>query len=201
MDKRATERRARFVKEYMKDKNATRSAIAAGYSEKSAKVTGCRLLTDANVRSQIEKQSEKINEKLDISIERVRLELARLAFFDPIAFWNEDGTAKPLHEVDEDSRRAVAGLEVEEVFEGRGKDRALSGYIKRFKLSDKGANLERLGRHLQMFPKQEINPTFNVNFNTTDRLAELLDRAARRSAGETPEVSDAGRARGSRKPI
>jgi hypothetical protein len=32
----------------------------------------------------------------------------------------------------------------------RGKDRALSGYIKRFKLSDKGANLERLGRHLQM---------------------------------------------------
>jgi hypothetical protein len=42
------------------------------------------------VRSQIEKQSEKINQKLDISIERVRLELARLAFFDALAFWNEN---------------------------------------------------------------------------------------------------------------
>src|SRR5215471_13232656 len=106
------QRRTRFAKEYLKDKNATRAAKAAGYSEKSAHVLGCRLLKDPNVRSQIESLLEKVNAKLDISVERVIRELARLAFFDSLEFWNEDGTVKPLHEMSEDARRAIAGLEV-----------------------------------------------------------------------------------------
>ena len=120
------QRRTRFVKEYLKDKNATRAAKAAGYSEKSAHVLGCRLLKDPNVRSQIESSLEKVNAKLDISVERVIEELGRLAFFDPLEFWNEDGTAKPLHEISEDARRAIAGLEVAELFVGASSRSALS---------------------------------------------------------------------------
>jgi phage terminase small subunit len=163
MNRKVHQRRTRFIKEYLKDKNATRAAIAAGYSEKSAKVTGSRLLTDANVRSQIEKANDKVNAKLEVTVERVREELARLAFFDPIEFWNQDGTAKPLHEMSEDARRAIAGLEVAELFEGKGEERGLAGYIKKFKLADKGANLERLGRYLQMFPtKVEIDHRLEI---------------------------------------
>src|SRR5215472_4851838 len=120
------QRRTRFAKEYLKDKNATRAAKAAGYSEKSAHVLGCRLLKDPNVRSQIESSLEKVNAKLDISVERVIEELGRLAFFDPLEFWNEDGTAKPLHEISEDARRAIAGLEVAELFVGASSRSALS---------------------------------------------------------------------------
>ena len=72
------QRRTRFIKEYILDHNATQAAIRAGYSEKSANVTGCRLLADANVRSAIEKSQSKIDAKLDVTVERVTLELARL---------------------------------------------------------------------------------------------------------------------------
>lgn len=145
------QRRTRFIKEYLIDQNATRAAIAAGYSEKGASVTGSQLLANPKIREEIEAGNAKVNAKLDISVERVKLELARLAYFDPGAFWNEDGSAKALHEIDEDSRRAIAGFEMAELFTGNGKERNLAGYVKKFKLADKGANLERLGRTLKMF--------------------------------------------------
>lgn len=45
-----------FVDEYLKDLNATQAAIRAGYSPVSAKVTGSRLLTDANISGAIKER-------------------------------------------------------------------------------------------------------------------------------------------------
>ena len=42
-------KRQAFVANYLLDFNATQAAIRAGYSPRAAKVTGHRLLTDANV--------------------------------------------------------------------------------------------------------------------------------------------------------
>ena len=39
--------------------NATEAAIKAGYSEKNARNTGCRMLTNANVLAAIKKRQEK----------------------------------------------------------------------------------------------------------------------------------------------
>ena len=109
------QRRTRFVKEYLKDKNATRAAKAAGYSAKTAHVLGCRLSKDPSVRSQIESSLEKVNAKLEITVERIIRELARLAFFDPRELFNADGTPKAINEMSEDACRAIAGLEVAEL--------------------------------------------------------------------------------------
>lgn len=187
------QRRTRFIKEYILDHNATQAAIRAGYSEKSAKVTGSRLLTDANVRAAIEKKQSKIDAKLDVTVERVTLELARLAFYDPREYWNEDGSAKPFTELSEDARRAVAGFEMAELFTGTGEERGLAGYVKKFKLADKGLNLERLGRHLQMFPtKVDIDINAKIykidDSNLTDRIAEL-----ERDLGLARAIDEAGR--------
>src|SRR6185312_9125276 len=97
--KAVKQRRTRFVKEYLIDQNATRAAIAAGYSEKTAEVQGSRLLSDAKVRAEVDAANDKVNAKLDLTVERVKQEIARLAFYDPAAFWNENGTAKPIHEI------------------------------------------------------------------------------------------------------
>ena len=40
------------------DLNATKAAIAAGYAKGSARVTGCKLLTNANVAAEIAKKTE-----------------------------------------------------------------------------------------------------------------------------------------------
>jgi phage terminase small subunit len=42
---------ARFVSEYLIDGNATRAAKACGYSRKTAKQQGSRLLTNVDVRA------------------------------------------------------------------------------------------------------------------------------------------------------
>ncbi len=46
---------------------------------------------------------------------------------------------------------SVAGLEVNEMFEGSGDQKHAYGLCKKIKIADKGQNLERLGKHLKLF--------------------------------------------------
>lgn len=169
------QRRTRFVKEYLIDQNATRAAIAAGYSEKTARQQGSRLLTDVDILSQIEKKNSETNAKLDVTVERVKQELARLAYCDVRKFFNSDGSAKAITELDEDSARAVAGFEMAELFTGSGEERATAGYIKKFKLTDKTKALEQLGRHLKMF-------TDRIELSGDEEILKALDEGRRRAA-------------------
>lgn len=57
-------RQKRFCDEYLIDCNATQAAIRAGYSPKTAKVTGAKMLTNSNLKAYIDEQLERIhNEK------------------------------------------------------------------------------------------------------------------------------------------
>lgn len=60
-----------FVKEYLVDLNATRAAIAAGYSEKTAYSQGQRLLKHAEVAQKIAANAQKLTEKLEITTDYV----------------------------------------------------------------------------------------------------------------------------------
>ena len=60
-----------FVKEYLIDLNATRAAISAGYSEKTAYSQGQRLLKHVEVGAKLAQSAQKVTEKLDISTEYV----------------------------------------------------------------------------------------------------------------------------------
>ena len=59
-----TEKQKLFVSEYLIDCNATQAAIRAGYSPKTAKQIGQRMLTNIDLKSYIDEQLERIhNEK------------------------------------------------------------------------------------------------------------------------------------------
>lgn len=59
-----TKKQKRFCDEYLIDLNATQAAIRAGYSSKTAKQIGQRLLTFVDLKIYIEQQLERIhNEK------------------------------------------------------------------------------------------------------------------------------------------
>ena len=60
-----------FVREYQTDFNATRAALAAGYSEKTADSQGSRLLKNVKVATEIAKSTLKRAEKLEISADYV----------------------------------------------------------------------------------------------------------------------------------
>ena len=52
-----TEKQAKFVEEYLKTKDATLSAIVAGYAEGSAQSMGCQLLNHPEISSLINPSS------------------------------------------------------------------------------------------------------------------------------------------------
>jgi phage terminase small subunit len=80
--------------------------------------------------------------KLDA--DRVLGELMRLAFFDIGKAFNDDGTMKPLHEMDEGTRRAIVGLEVVAI----EADGAQIGTLRKVKFADKKGTLDTLAKHL-----------------------------------------------------
>ncbi len=60
-----TERQERFCQEYVRCGNATQSAISAGYSERSAKQVGSRLMTNVDLQNRIKELSGEIkNQKI-----------------------------------------------------------------------------------------------------------------------------------------
>ena len=65
------DKQQRFCDEYLVDLNATHAAIKAGYSEKTAKVQGSRLLTNANVKAYIAERMEEKESELIASQDEV----------------------------------------------------------------------------------------------------------------------------------
>lgn len=56
-----TEKQKRFCDEYLKDLNATQAAVRAGYSPKTAKQIGQRMLTFVDLKSYIDDQLELLH--------------------------------------------------------------------------------------------------------------------------------------------
>jgi phage terminase small subunit len=73
-------RQERFVAEYLIDGNATRSAIAAGYSERTAAKIGSELITqNPKVKAAIDAGKQRIAAKLELTAEKVLSDIERIA--------------------------------------------------------------------------------------------------------------------------
>lgn len=70
----------KFCHEYIVDNNATQAAIRAGYSKRTAKQQGSRLLTNVDVKEFIEALQKPIEKNLKINAEKVLQGIAELAF-------------------------------------------------------------------------------------------------------------------------
>lgn len=137
-----TPRQQRFVSEYLVDLNATQAAIRAGYSAKTAKAQGSRLLTNVDVQASIAERQQARSRRTEISADRVIAEYARIAFADPrrIMSWGPDGvTLLPSASLTADDAAVVAEAS-QTTSEGGGSIRV--------KLVDKLGALNSLARHL-----------------------------------------------------
>lgn len=147
-----TQKQTRFVAEYLANgMNATKAAISAGYSEKTAASIGEENLRKPEISAAIKARTGRIMERLEVTADMVVQEIAKLAFFDPIHLLNADGSVKQIHEIDARHRVSIAGFEVCELFEGSGDQKHAYGLLKKVKLADKSRNLEMLGRYFKLF--------------------------------------------------
>jgi phage terminase small subunit len=96
----------------LQDFNGTQAATRAGYAPKSARVTASVLLTKPNIQAALEAERDGRRQRLQVSIDRVVQEAARLAYADIRRLFDADGRIKAVHELDEDIAAAVASIEV-----------------------------------------------------------------------------------------
>lgn len=167
--RKLTPRQQFFVREYLKDLNATQAAIRAGYSKKTANPAAARLLAKVSIAAEIQKCMDRRAERLEISADKVLQEIAKLAFSNMGSYIQvqKDGSFFiDFSKLDESQKAAIQEATVEEFTDGQGDDARPVRRMK-FKLADKGANLERLGKHLKLFvEKHEHNfvPAVNIDF-------------------------------------
>ncbi len=152
-----------FCTEYIKDLNATQAYIRAGYEPAAAAQCASRLLTNANVKRRVKELMDTRAKAVMVDAAIVLAELLLIAKADVALAYNEDGSLKMVHEMPEDIRRAISAIEVDELFEGTGRDRKQIGFTKRIKFWDKNKALESIGRHLKLFTdKHEVNVTVRL---------------------------------------
>lgn len=77
---RLTGKQKIFISEYLKDKNATRAAKAAGYPPKTAKEMGAENLSKPHIKNEIDQKLQKLQDKLEISAERTLKRIADIAY-------------------------------------------------------------------------------------------------------------------------
>lgn len=148
--KKLTPKQARFCEEYLIDLNATQAAIRAGYSGKTAYKIGAENLSKLQIQEYL---STKINDRsarTEITADNVLKEIAKLAFADLRHIFNEHGQLLPVHQLPPAVSASISSVKVK-TFVIPGTDPVEVEHVTEIKLWDKGANLERLGKHLKLF--------------------------------------------------
>ncbi len=165
-DRQLNPKQARFCEEYLVDLNAKRAALRAGYSAKSAEMIGYQLLQKTLVAAKIEELRGKQQVRTGISADRALKEAARLAFFDVRKLCNAQGNPIPIQELDDDTAAAIQGLELVSEKNGEG-----FATVRKYKVADKNAALERVFKHLGLFERdnEQSNPAKAMN-----KLMELV---------------------------
>lgn len=151
MVNRMTRKESRFVEEYCANFNGTRAAKAAGYSEKTANVIACELLKKPHIKSAIEAHLKAVAAENAALLHRNIIEYQRLAYFNPQDLFDSEGRPIPIEKLDPEVAAAIAGIEIEELWEGRGESRERIGNVRKYKLVDKKGALDSISRYLGMF--------------------------------------------------
>lgn len=203
-----TPKQEAFCQRYLETGNASEAYRLAYDAEKmkpeSVHRNAHELLANTKIASRLEELKARQLKRHDVTIDRVLAEYAKLAFLDIRKAFDADGNLKPVHELDDDTAAAIAGLEVEvkrvagesdEEFEGQPHGGALrrqhgtTARLHKIKLSDKKGALDSLARHLGMFvDKSEVTHRKPISEMTDEELDAEIAEYERASGAVLPRT-------------
>jgi phage terminase small subunit len=185
---RMTPRAERFVAEYLVSLNATAAAKEAGYSARTARQQGARLLTNVSIAAAIQAGQAAALERAKLKLDDVVAEMALIGFANMADYMKVTPDGDPyfdLSRVTREQAAVISKFTVEDFMEGRGADARKVRRI-RVELADKLAALISLGKHLGGFgSKLELAgpPGSRLEIRQMLTMAEL-DRDERRALRE-----------------
>lgn len=159
-----TPKQQAFVEEYLCDLNATKAAIRAGYSPRTAHVQGPRMLENVRVRAHIDKAMAERSRRTGINQDRVLRELAKIAFINASDVINMD-EATIKGEANREDTAAIASVKVKTIPTEAGEITE-----REVKVYDKIKALELLGKHLGMFTDK-----LNVNAEMAVKIVDDIN--------------------------
>lgn len=175
-----------FVDEYLKDLNATQAAIRAGYSAKTAAVTGHENLRKPKIAAAIAAKQQARSERTQIDADWVLKRLGEEVVADLGDLYAEDGKLKPIDQWPLIWRQGlVTGLDVDELTADGHK----LGQVTKIRQSDRLKRLELIGKHVDVqafVERKEVTgkdggPIEVSDLSTTElarRVAFILSQAA-----------------------
>ncbi len=153
---RFTPKQRLFIEAYLIHMNATKAAIAAGFSERSANNQGTRLMADDDIRAEIEARLASTFDRYAVTSDRIIRELAKIGFgnIDDFVVVQDDGSL--VVDFGTATREQMASLKSLEIDE-RTIDGAAAG-VRRVKISmtDKRQALMDLAKIARMLPADRL---------------------------------------------
>ncbi|WP_269973648.1 terminase small subunit [Pseudomonas aeruginosa] len=143
-----TKKQRLFVDEYLLDLNATQAAIRAGYSTRRATEIGYQLLQRPEVAQAIQAAMAERSQRTQVEADYVIRRLREIDEMDVLDILEDDGSFRSIRDWPKAWRQFLSGIEIAELFEGRGDDRRIAGVLRKVKWPDKLRNLELLSRHV-----------------------------------------------------
>ena len=167
-----TEKQLRFVDAYMLKPDPSEAAIAAGSTAKRARQAGYEFLTNPDVAAEIERRREDRSRITNIDAAWVLQRLALEATADIADLYDDSGELLPVKEWPLIWRQGlVQGIDVEELFDGRGEDRRQIGVVRKVRLDNRVRRLELIGKHVKVNAFQD-----QVKVTGLDALADRMAR-------------------------
>ena len=164
-----------FAEEYLKDLNATQSAIRAGYSKKTAYAIGQENLKKPEIQKEIQNLMNKRSKINEITADNVLKELASIAFADSTDY------AKIKHKTvvndvtgEKEEVAYVEFTDTDDLSEEQKKAISAIKYTRNglaVETHNKLKALELLGKHLGMFEEQQEEQQVIVTIKGTEDYA------------------------------
>lgn len=153
-----TDKQIFFCREYLIDLNATQAAIRAGYSQETAGSIGSENLTKPEIQDYIQDLKEKRSKRLEITSDKVLIELGKIAFSDLRKVYGVDGQLLPIQSIDDDTAGAISALKSyeEKVTPPDSDEQIIQITNREVKLHDKIRALEMIGKHIGFFEKDNV---------------------------------------------
>ncbi|QBY43234.1 terminase small subunit [Arsenophonus nasoniae] len=167
-----TDKQEAFCREYLIDLNATQAAIRAGYSEKTARKTGCENVTKPDIQKRIQALMEARKNRIDINADYVLKRLVEIDQMDVLDILTDSGDLRPIKDWPKVWRTTLSGLDIAAI-----RVDGAEALLKKIKWPDKVKNLELLGKHVsvQAFREQVKN-----EHDVVGMLSNLMDELSQK---------------------
>jgi phage terminase small subunit len=125
---------------------------------KTINEAACRLAKNGKVAARVAEIRAVAEDAAILTVERVQTELARLCFSNIRNVFHEDGSPKPLQELDDDTVAAIERYEIRESVVGG----EVVGRTIRVKFWDKNAAIGMAAGHLGLFERDSAQQRSDV---------------------------------------